>query len=917
MDEPLFVDDGTVDLSRSSPVPEESVEADTVGSQSGPTPTAAEPSGAQESSAGPSSPALAAVASHGETDGPERLPVVDAVELAGLVKDIRESNAEFAAFPAYMSEIVREMLLQDILLVLGRGLGLDTVLALFLSQIRRHAPKALVLVFNKSGDDDSADALGFSTPSAKRARIYAQGGVYSVTAPIVVVDVLTGVLDPRVVSGAVVHDAERVAEHSPTAFALQLLHADNAAMFCKALSENPEALAARMPLPLRLRVLHVRTVLLYPRFHVHVDAALPQVDVDEVIVELPPAVRRQQALLGELVAACLSDVKRRVPHLDVDFVSPHLGQAQPQDNPDVLHSKTSADALMAAPDLAVRIRNALTGAWHKLSVACKQSVAALSTLQQLQVALVHCDALAFYAQLELARQDSSQPWVDLPAADALLAEARRSASVNRKPAKFAQVRALLKSFDAARNVLLVCSSARTLLELQSYLSCPDQDTEAEAARLRAEEAAAARRDEQQALERLQRENAGRGGRRRVRGAKRPRLSRDSTQQLESLADLDDGGPSDSEDPQKTEMELNTQFDNEFQQEMQSSLVLQQPVSYDVDGTCHTVIFSTYHAKQDLASYDAYHVIMYDPDLPFTREVERYAISHDVEVHFMYYQQSVEELQYLTIMRREKDAFTKLIREKGLMPMVFDDKAAEEGAGFTIVGNRRSYQVSTVKPRVVVDMREFRSALPQLIWQHKMEVVPMTLLVGDYVITADTVVERKSINDLISSFRSGRLYQQCIAMHKHYKVAVLLIEFDNVAHFSMEPFRDIRMRKGTRIQREIQENIAALMLRFPQLRLIWSASPLHTAQIFRSLKEMEAEPDPAECLKAGQTVMLDSVAVAMLESLPGVTPKNSFLLTQVASNFRELCSLPEELFLKTLGPEIGRRVWEFLTKRSTV
>jgi DNA excision repair protein ERCC-4 len=55
------------------------------------------------------------------------------------------------------------------------------------------------------------------------------------------------------------------------------------------------------------------------------------------------------------------------------------------------------------------------------------------------------------------------------------------------------------------------------------------------------------------------------------------------------------------------------------------------------------------------------------------------------------------------------------------------------------------------------MREFRSTLPSLLHAAHLLVVPATLTVGDYVLTPDICVERKSLSDLVSSFNSGRLY----------------------------------------------------------------------------------------------------------------------------------------------------------------
>ena len=63
-----------------------------------------------------------------------------------------------------------------------------------------------------------------------------------------------------------------------------------------------------------------------------------------------------------------------------------------------------------------------------------------------------------------------------------------------------------------------------------------------------------------------------------------------------------------------------------------------------------------------------YIIMYEPDSAFIRRVEVYRSSHvgrNVRVYFIYYGGSVEEQRYLSAVRREKDSFTKLIKEKGV------------------------------------------------------------------------------------------------------------------------------------------------------------------------------------------------------------------------------------------------------------
>jgi DNA excision repair protein ERCC-4 len=90
-----------------------------------------------------------------------------------------------------------------------------------------------------------------------------------------------------------------------------------------------------------------------------------------------------------------------------------------------------------------------------------------------------------------------------------------------------------------------------------------------------------------------------------------------------------------------------------------------------------------------------------------------------------------------------------------------------------------------KPKVIVDMREFRSSLPPMLYGQGIDIIPCTLQVGDYILSPDMCVERKSISDLIQSFASGRLYTQCESMSLFYKIPILLIEFEENKSFSLQ------------------------------------------------------------------------------------------------------------------------------------
>jgi len=63
-------------------------------------------------------------------------------------------------------------------------------------------------------------------------------------------------------------------------------------------------------------------------------------------------------------------------------------------------------------------------------------------------------------------------------------------------------------------------------------------------------------------------------------------------------------------------------------------------------------------------------------------------------------------------------------------------------------------------RMVIDERERKSGIPDLLKQVGVKVEMTNLPVGDYIVAPETVVERKSVHDFISSVFDGRLFDQC-------------------------------------------------------------------------------------------------------------------------------------------------------------
>lgn len=80
-------------------------------------------------------------------------------------------------------------------------------------------------------------------------------------------------------------------------------------------------------------------------------------------------------------------------------------------------------------------------------------------------------------------------------------------------------------------------------------------------------------------------------------------------------------------------------------------------------------------------------------------------------------------------------------------------------------------------RIVVDERERPSGIPDLLRKAGFAVDLAQLVVGDYVVSPETAVERKTVHDLVHSIYDGRLYVQCAEMVKHYAKPVVIVQGD--------------------------------------------------------------------------------------------------------------------------------------------
>ena len=112
-------------------------------------------------------------------------------------------------------------------------------------------------------------------------------------------------------------------------------------------------------------------------------------------------------------------------------------------------------------------------------------------------------------------------------------------------------------------------------------------------------------------------------------------------------------------------------------------------------------------------------------------------------------------------------------------------------------------------RIVIDEREKKSGIPGLLKGIGINLEIKTLPIGDYIVAPETIVERKTISDLVSSVFDGRLFDQCNRLKEHYKFPILLIE-GNIDEIEDKVIREslqgmILSRSGRKMFRKYSES----------------------------------------------------------------------------------------------------------------
>ena len=208
-------------------------------------------------------------------------------------------------------------------------------------------------------------------------------------------------------------------------------------------------------------------------------------------------------------------------------------------------------------------------------------------------------------------------------------------------------------------------------------------------------------------------------------------------------------------------------------------------------------------------------------------------------------------------------------------------------------------------RIIVDERERKSGIPDLLKAVGMGVEMKTLPIGDYIVAPETIVERKSIKDLMASVFDGRLYDQCTRLKENFEHPIVLVEgnVDEIEEITDNPL-------------VFYGALSRLTLEF-KIPIIHTPSASHTAKLLVALCSKKDGPTGPYLKKIKKSSNLETQQLSTLCSLPGIGEKFAVrMLEKFGTPLKVFSATTSELAkVEGLGESRAKKIKNMLTTKN--
>jgi len=192
--------------------------------------------------------------------------------------------------------------------------------------------------------------------------------------------------------------------------------------------------------------------------------------------------------------------------------------------------------------------------------------------------------------------------------------------------------------------------------------------------------------------------------------------------------------------------------------------------------------------------------------------------------------------------------------------------------------------SSQKPqqKIIVDIHERNSLVTPYLHEFGADFEIKSLKTGDFIIN-DTIIERKTVSDFISSMISKRLVQQLLEL-KSYKKRALILE----GQIDEKGFNPNAIR-GMILSIELELGIP----------IIFTKDSADTAKFLLVLARKQ-DKDKSFSLHSKKGMTKKEVQKYIIESFPGIGPKTAEKLLKKLGTIKNIIDTPLEELLNLIG-----------------
>ncbi|MCF7800360.1 hypothetical protein K9M16_05165 [Candidatus Babeliales bacterium] len=206
-----------------------------------------------------------------------------------------------------------------------------------------------------------------------------------------------------------------------------------------------------------------------------------------------------------------------------------------------------------------------------------------------------------------------------------------------------------------------------------------------------------------------------------------------------------------------------------------------------------------------------------------------------------------------------------------------------------------------KPKVFADYREKNCMVSYELIKQGFDVEFLELKVADYIVR-EIAIERKTINDFVSSMINKRLHKQLEEMQQYQQKLLIIEGYDEEQLFNEKNLKGVNPNA-------IRGFILSIIFKY-QIPIIFTKNCEDTAKFISVLMNKKQSQEHSLNITK-KNLNKKERKQFILESFPGIGPKNAKKLLEKYHTIQNIINASEEELAKTIGKkaEIFRLVKE--------